>query len=151
MGKKNISFATTQTPLPQKGKYPIKPTEPAYYKLNPIFSFRFYHKNHRDLTFQKLKGRKEFIDFFDRMEQLSQYDWKEIFVHKKDYYHAHEVHWCNTAYKKGFSHLPHPFAEFPAFQFEIFKECRIFGFFNSTNVFKIVWIDREHIVYPKKK
>ena len=130
-------------------KYHIEITEPPFYKVHPYFSFRYY--NHKDKVFSVNKFKqKDFLLFFERIQKMCQYSWKQIFCELKKYFRAHEVTWDQTAFRKGFSHLPTEFQEYPVYQFEIFKECRVFGFFNQHNVFKIVWIDRFHNVYPIK-
>jgi len=78
---------------------------------------------------------------------MSQHTWQEIFGNLKKFFRAHEVNWSETTQKHGFSHLGRVLSDCPVYQFEIFAECRVFGFFNPDNVFKIVWIDRNHEIY----
>lgn len=142
-----MKFAVTHPD--EKSKYKIKPSKPAYYNYHPYFSFRYYHKQHNKFSVKNIKTLKEVKEFFNKLHELSQFTWQYIFDNK-DKYHAHKVNWVKTKYKKGFSHLPDEIKEMPVFQFKAFKECRVLGFFNKDNVFKIVWIDRNHIVYKRK-
>jgi hypothetical protein len=82
---------------------------------------------------------------------MSRDTWEIIFTEKRGYYHVHEVDWSETDTKDGFIHIPKELQETPAYQFKVFDICRIVGFFNHHNVFKIVWIDRDHNTYPSKK
>jgi hypothetical protein len=148
MGK-HIQFAISQPA--ETSKYNIKPNKPAFYNLHPYFSFRYFHKDHDKFNLKKFKNAKEFIWFFERLQKMSADTWEEIFTEKRDYYHAHEVDWEGTDIKKGFCHLPKDIQESPAYQFKVFEACRVLGFFNHDNVFKIIWIDREHQAYPSKK
>ena len=81
---------------------------------------------------------------------MSKHKWKDILVTNKRFFKAHKVNWDETAYQRGFINLPKAWKEAPVYQFEAFKECRILGFFNHHNVFKIVWFDRRHEVYPQR-
>jgi len=134
----------------ENAKYVIKSKGVPFYNLHPYFSFRYYDKDNHDFTVEKFQGIKDFKKFFTRLYEISQETWKDILITKKEFYHAHEVDWEDTSCKNGFHHLPKNLCELAAYQFEIFEECRIFGFFNHNNVFKVVWIDRDHIVYPRK-
>ena len=147
MGKnQNLKFAVTHPD--KQPKYTIKPGKPAFLNYHPYFSFRYYHKQHRKFSITNIKTLKEIKEFFIKLQELSQYTWQDIFDNK-DKYNTHKVDWGKTEYKKGFSHLSNEIKEMPVFQFKVFKECRVLGFFNKDNVFKIVWIDRNHIVYKR--
>lgn len=151
MGKKNSNIKIN---IPEKKEfrsgYKVQPTQPALYNLHPYFSFRYFHKNHKKFSFKAFKNKKDFQWFLNGLCDLSQITWKEILIEKRDYYHSHEVHWSKTDFKDGFTHLSDKFNNYPVIQFKVFKECRVFGFFNKDNVFKIVWIDRGHIVIKEK-
>lgn len=147
--KKNKAQFVTKTPTKSNKKYLFKPGKVAFYDTHPYFSFRHYHISKKEFTVEQFKSQKEFCTFFERLHAMSSDTWRDILVKKRSFYHAHEVNWADTAYPKGFSHLPDNLQELPVYQFEIFQECRVFGFFNHDNVFKIVWVDRNHIVYPR--
>jgi hypothetical protein len=133
----------------KKSPFTILPSPATFYTYHPYFSFRYYHRQSDKFSVENLKSMKEIKVLFNKLHELSQYTWKEIFD-KADLYHVHKVDWSATEYKKGFSHLPDEIKESPVYQFKVFKECRILGLFNKDNVFKIVWIDRNHIVYKRK-
>jgi hypothetical protein len=144
---KKIEFALSQ-PC-EKSKFNIKPLKTPFYNCHPYFSFKYYHKQHNKFSIKNIKTLKEIKELFDKLHELSQYKWQDIFANKNKY-HAHKVNWTKTNFKRGFTHLPDEIREMPVFQFKAFKECRILGFFNKDNVFKIVWIDRDHLVYKRK-
>ena len=133
----------------EKTKYPVIAQKPLLYSLRPYFSFRYYHSEHKRYTFEHFE-RKEFLYFFKRLKELSAYTWGQIFGEHRGFFHAHEINWNETKEKQGFCHLPKDLRGFPAYQFEIFKEARIVGYFNQDNVFKIIWVDRFHEIYPQK-
>ena len=133
-----------------KAAYPIAPQSPGYYDLYPYFSFRYYHKDHKKFTFAKF-DLKDFKKFIERIYAMSQNRWRDIGTRLRKFYHFHDVNWSDTSVKQGFSHLPGSLKDYPVIQFELFEECRVFGFFNSDNVFKIVWVDREHDIYSERK
>lgn len=144
--KFNIVQSATKSPPIQ---YPITVQKPGYYSLYPYFSFRFYHKEHKKFTFEQF-NLKDFKHFVQMMHKISQHRWSEIFTSLRSYFHIHEVDWDETSAKQGFAHLPPELRGYPVIQFELFEECRVFGFFNADNVFKIVWVDRNHEIYPAR-
>lgn len=127
-------------------KYTILPGKVQFYDVYPYFSFRYYHISHNRFTHNGFTNQ-DFRAFFKRIHEVSQHKWGEIFGSLKSFFRAHEVDWSKTTQKRGFAHLGRVLQDCPVYQFEIFKECRIFGFFNQDNVFKIVWIDRHHQIY----
>lgn len=147
--KKKTLKVALNPPFKKKTNYPVVPGKVGYYECHPYFSFRYYHGDSLDFSFDNLQDR-EFKIMFRRLQEMSQKTWKTIFNEDKRFYHAHRVDWTKTSFKNGFKHLHSRLRELPVFQFEIFEECRMLGFFNAHNVFKIVWVDRLHKVYPRK-
>jgi len=141
------TFQQSPTTLPPS-KFNIPTTKIPLHDLHPYFSFRHYHVDHKKYSAERFENKKDFVTFLERLQKISQFTWKEIFTSHRGVFHAHEVNWDKTAERKGFSHLQKELQDCPVYQFAIFKECRILGFFNHHNVFKIVWIDRFHEVYP---
>ena len=129
-------------------KYDMPVGDIRLYKRYPCFSFRYYHADSKQYSFQNL-SQKDFCKLIKRLHSMSQKTWGDILVREKEFWHAHDVDWSFTTEKQGFSHLKN-IKIGTAYQFEVFEECRIFGFFNHENVFKIVWVDRHHAIYKSK-
>ena len=147
-GKKSFNIVPAKEKS-QKSKYQIPTQSPGYHKLHPYFSFRYYHEKHKKFTFGNFV-LKDFKMFIERVHKMSQYTWGQINNEMRRHFHFHEVNWKETSVRGGFMHLPKELKEYPVVQFELFKECRVLGFFNADNVFKIVWIDRGHNIYKGK-
>jgi hypothetical protein len=144
--KKKYPFVVSQTTKHSLSKYPVVVDEAPLYAVHPYFSFRYYHSNHKDFTFAEFT-KDEFLRFVQKLKDLSQNTWKQILIDQSKFWHAHKVDWSETTIPSGFSHLPQALKESPVYQFKVFEGCRVFGFFNPDNVFKIVWIDKRHKIY----
>jgi hypothetical protein len=146
--KKRNKFATYQ-PRPQtKIPSPEELLERIpYHKWYPAFCFRYYQYDDK-LSIARFKRTKDFVTFFERITSLSTLTWGEI--EQSGNYHAHEIEdWRQTSRKSGFDNLANVPKGFPGYQFKVFGECRIIGFFTGP-IFYIVWIDRAHKLYPRK-
>jgi len=125
------------------------PSKVPFKSKYPDFSFKYYEHEHRQYSAICIKEIKDFHKMFERLKSMSQKTWQEI--RDSGIYHFHDVEWHKTTEPNGFKCLSNIFKEIPpAWQFELFGECRVFGFFNSINVFEIIWIDRDHAVCPRK-
>jgi hypothetical protein len=85
---------------------------------------------------------------FERLKTMSGLKWRAI--RDSSQFHFHPIEWEETSEPNGFKHLPPELKEFPPLQFKLFRECRVVGFFNQNNIFELVWIDRDHKVYPRR-
>ena len=142
------SFAIRKTTTPQFAD--IKPRLPKFYEFYPVFSLKYYEHNHKEFSVQCIKVLDDFHDMFNRLQTMSQFKWKSIKA-APHVHHFHPINWADTSKPHGIQSLNIRFKEsVPIWQFKNFKECRIIGFFNSDNIFEIVWIDRDHQVYPQK-
>jgi hypothetical protein len=142
----SIEITKTENPLIQR--YPIATNEPFFYKMRPFFSFKYYDDKHNIFSIESL-NKHDMKLLFNALKKMSNHTWKQIFDDLKDHYHAHQIKWDKTDFPNGLSHLPVELKDMPAWQFKTFSECRVVGFFNEYNVFKICWIDRHHKVYPR--
>jgi hypothetical protein len=151
MSKKGnkYKFALSSSKSANASKYTLPVSEITFHAYHPYFSFRYYHNAHRDYTFANF-NKDEFIRFVNRLKDMSQLTWKDVLIDQSKFWHAHAVDWSETAVPAGFSHLPLELKNCPVYQFKVFEGCRVFGFINHHNVFKIVWIDKDHKIYPKK-
>lgn len=149
MAKKNrLQFA--QSNLIPQSKNKFVPGEVGCNNRYPEFSYRFYSHNHKKYSCKCIDEVEEFHEMFERLKAMSGLKWYDI-KKARHQYHFHEIEWHETSEPFGFSKdIPRTLQVYPACQFKLFKECRIIGFFNQNSIFEIVWIDRNHEVYPKK-
>lgn len=131
----------------QPTKNVFVPSDVGYFERYPEFSFKHYASDHKKYSFRCIKTLDDFYEMFKRLKALSNLKWKDIKLAGN--YHFHEIEWVHSSEPHGFN--TSVLKDFPALQFKLFQECRILGFFNRGNVFEIVWIDRHHKIYKRKK
>ena len=148
MAKKNKpQFYATKHDTKLKNQF-VTP-KVGFYDEKPTFSFEHYQHAHQKYSAICIQECEDFHTMFDRLKSMSKLTWKDI-LEAQHIYHFHPVEWISTSERNGFKLMPSELNEVPAWQFKLFKECRIFGFFNQKNIFELVWIDRDHKVYPRK-
>lgn len=114
-----------------------------YHNQKPVFCFKHYQHSDKDFSADKMADIKDFHKFFERIAKMSGLSWGEI--ERSGNYNAHEItDWSVTTRKSGFNNKV--FKDFPGYQFKIFSEFRIVGFFSNA-IFHIVWLDRNHKLY----
>ena len=131
-----------------KPKYDFGDQRVPYDSEHPRFSFRYFHEEHPKYSAKAITDLKDWAFVVRGLKQVSGLTWREIKQARQ--FRAHEVTWSDTAERAGFKHLAPEFQRFPAFQFKAFDICRVFGFFDQINVFQIVWLDRNHAIYPER-
>lgn len=141
--KKSKAIEGARYPL----KYKIAPDRlPKYRDYKPIFGFLLYLHKLRNWSFECLQNKKEFLWVFERFKGISNMTWEEIV--KAPMMNAHDVKWTLETLPEKVKRLPQEWKNFPLFQFKVFKECRIFGLFDQKNVFQVLFLDRNHKIYP---
>lgn len=114
----------------------------------PAFSFKHIETEDKELfSIRTIEHKKDFYSLVEHLKGFSDLTWGEIKRNPRQF-HAHDIDWNQSSHKG--KKLPLVFTKFPAFQFKAFKECRIIGFFNDKNIFEIVWVDRDHVIYKEK-
>jgi hypothetical protein len=147
LNKNKNLFAAARFLNPSQNSF--NTAEPGYNNRYPEFSFKYYAHTHRDYSFKCIVDIEDFHEMFDRLKAMSGLTWYAI--KKAIQFHFHEIEWASSEEPNGFTNcLPSTLRSYPACQFKLFQECRIIGFFNSTNIFEIVWVDRHHQVYKRK-
>jgi hypothetical protein len=142
-----LKFSTKEHRRPLKNEFAPNPA--AFYDKKPKFSFTHYQHDHKDYSVKYIKEYKDFHTMFERLKAMSQFQWKDI-IKSPQVFHFHPIEWAQTSEANGFRLSPAELNEVPAWQFKSFKECRIIGFFNNKSIFELIWIDRDHKVYPQK-
>lgn len=151
MGRKSRKYvekskATKVVRRPSKYKF-APDTLPKYREHKPIFGFGLYLSNCQGWTFECLKNRKEFLWVFKEFKAIAGMTWQEI-VDAPGLY-AHDVDWKLRTLPSKVKQLPEKLKSLPLFQFKVFQECRLFGLFDQNNVFQVLFVDRNHRVYPQ--
>ncbi|MBI5597640.1 MAG: hypothetical protein HY928_16245 [Elusimicrobia bacterium] len=144
MGKSKRHFTASESAPPSSklatGSVPIN-------KLHPIFSFRYLDHDHNRFGVHAIRDTEEWRRLTKQLRQISQMEWERI-KQSGTQFRAHEISETKRSHPQHIGKLPPIFSEFVPFQFKAFDECRIVGFFDARAIFNIVWIDREHAIYP---
>jgi hypothetical protein len=115
--------------------------------MEPVFSLKYYDHNHADFSITTHQ-MNDVEKLFERLKEYCAMKWGEIIKHHGS--HHHEVNWRDTAYPHGFENLPNKIRmEVTPRQFSLHGRYRVFGFFDGTTFF-IVWLDKDHKVYPQQ-
>lgn len=112
------------------------------------FSFEHFDPSDTELcppTFQEHYTQT----LMERLKALSGWTLKEFMNSHSRSLRAHLHDWQKTARPYGFSLLNEQLRSIPAWQFQLSKDehGRVHGFFIG-NTFYIVWLDRDHKLYP---
>lgn len=125
--------------------------------MKPIFAFDYLSFKRSDLCFNSkhIDRKKDYLKLLENLKKISDKTFDELSTDPD--YHFHDVDFKETEVseskfvkcltsdtsKAEESNIP------TVYQFKIFKEARIFGFF-YIGVFYPVWLDRNHTVYKRK-
>ncbi|WP_414548800.1 hypothetical protein [Anabaena sp. CCY 0017] len=137
-----------KTDITKDSKLGIKPT-----KLKSpqgiSFSFKYYQDGHTKF----LCAEKEVIywlTLLDRLKALSSLTAQDLLINRSSSLRCHPIKWEDTS-ESGFG-LPNEeqLVDTP-YQFSLSsnKHGRIHGFF-IDEIFYIVWLDPDHLLYPAK-
>ncbi len=119
-----------------------------YKNVYPVFSLRYFDHTHSRFSVSNITDCRDFHRLFERLKSLSGLTWLQIEQSGK--FHTHEIEdWGNTSEKSGFEKLGPVPSKFPAYQFKAFAEFRVIGFFIGC-IYYIVWLDRDHKLYPRR-
>ncbi|MDB9303254.1 MULTISPECIES: hypothetical protein [Cyanophyceae] len=137
-----------KTDITKDSKLGIKPT-----KLKSpqgiSFSFKYYQDGHTKF----LCTEKEVIywlTLLDRLKALSSLTAQDLLINRSSSLRCHPIKWEDTS-ESGFG-LPNEeqLVDTPyQFSFSSNKHGRIHGFF-IDEIFYIVWLDPDHLLYPAK-
>ena len=144
MPKKKIK----KTEVAKDGTSGIRPT-----KLKPAqgisFSFKYYQDAHNKFSCRE-KEVIYWLTLLDRLKALSSLTAQELLVNRSITLRCHPIKWEDTS-ERGFS-LPNEeqLVDIP-YQFSISsnEHGRVHGFF-INEIFYIVWLDPDHLLYSAK-
>ncbi|MEH1781133.1 MAG: hypothetical protein V7K67_07390 [Nostoc sp.] len=144
MPKKRIK----KTEVAKDGTSGIKST-----KLKPPQGISFSFKYYQDSNSKFSCSQKEVIywlTLLDRLKALSSLTAQELLVNRSSTLRCHPIKWEDTS-ERAFG-LPNEeqLVDIP-YQFSISsnEHGRVHGFF-INEIFYIVWLDRDHLLYPAK-
>jgi len=113
------------------------------------FSFMFFQNKHEKFNYCD-REISYWITFLDRLKNLSSLTALEMMNNRSSALRCHPIDWTNTS-EPGFD-IPNEqqLVETP-YQFFLPSNAhgRVHGFF-LDEVFYIVWLDPEHLLYPAK-
>ncbi|MCC5628532.1 hypothetical protein [Nostoc sphaeroides] len=144
MPKKRIK----KTEITKDGTSGIKPT-----KLKPpqgiSFSFKYYQDDRSKFSCRE-KEVIYWLTLLDRLKALSSLTAQELLVNRSSTLRCHPIKWEDTS-ERAFG-LPNEeqLVDIP-YQFSISsnEHGRVHGFF-IDEIFYIVWLDPDHLLYPAK-
>lgn len=122
-------------------------------KLKPppgiSFSFKYYNENHNKFSCTE-KEAIYWLTLLKRLKDLSSLTVQELLVNRSSTLRCHPINWEDTS-ERGFG-LPNEeqLVDTP-YQFSLSsnEHGRIHGFFIGE-IFYIVWLDPDHLLYPAK-
>jgi hypothetical protein len=137
-----------KTDVPKDGASGIKPT-----KLKPpqgiSFSFKYYQEGHSKFSCTE-KEVIYWLTLLERLKALSSLTAQELLVNRSSSLRCHPIKWEDTS-ENGFG-LPNEeqLVDTP-YQFSLSsnEHGRVHGFF-IDDIFYIVWLDPDHLLYPGK-
>lgn len=88
-------------------------------------------------------------NFITRLKNLCGVTIGEIITGGRSY-RFHQITWSDTS-ERGFVHLPEHLRELDAYQLEISQNGGRFHGFVIGDVFHIVWMDRQHLLYTGRR
>ena len=113
------------------------------------YSFKYFHIDHE--SFYPNTGEynnDSMLELMERLKNISMMNMNDFMNKFSKSLRNHIIRWEDTAVTSGYDHLPFDI-EMP-FQFEVsLSHGRVHGFIIDTT-FYIVWLDKEHQLYPEK-
>lgn len=144
-----MSKKIRKTKVPKSSKFGIEPT-----KLKPqqgiSFSFKYYQDNHNKFSSRE-KGATYWLTLIDRLKALSGLSNQELLVNRSGTLRCHPIKWEDTS-ENGFGLANEEQLVDTPYQFSLSsnEHGRVHGFF-IDEVFYIVWLDPDHLLYPAKR
>ena len=142
-----MSRKIKKTEIPKSNKSRIEPT-----KLKPqgiSFSFKYYQDVHSKFSCNE-KSAKYWLTLIERLKALSGLSNGELLMNRSSSLRCHPIKWKETS-ENGFG-LPNEeqLVDTP-YQFSLSSNeyGRVHGFF-IDEVFYIVWLDPDHLLYSAK-
>jgi hypothetical protein len=115
------------------------------------FSFRHIAQAHDKFHYSQ-RDSAYFCKVFERLSSMSDFTVQEFHASRSSAVRAHPIDWEGTSEPCGFAHLNEQLRSSTPFQFAVSANAhgRVHGFF-VDNVFFVVWLDPDHLLYTGKK
>ena len=115
------------------------------------FSFKYLLDKPKEFDSTAIKSLKYWQALKEKLVVISEKTKQELLDDNSDYFRFHPINWKDTSQKNGFQRLDEQLQGHEPFQFNVRTNNfgRVHGFF-IDNVFHIVWLDRDHKLYPRK-
>lgn len=115
------------------------------------FSFRHIAQAHDKFHYSQRESGY-FCKVLERLSSMSDFTVQEFHASRSSAVRAHPIDWDSTSEPHGFAHLNEQLRSSTPFQFAVSANAygRVHGFF-VDNVFFVVWLDPDHLLYPSKK
>lgn len=112
------------------------------------FSLKYLDNNSEKFLYTSHTG-DYFCEVLDRIKNLSSLTKQELLSNRSSTLRTHPIDWKKTSMPKGFGFPKHEEIVDVPYQFAVSgnEHGRIHGFFIS-NTFYIVWLDKDHSLYP---
>ncbi len=125
---------------------------------NLSFSFKYLDLNHSEFSPSKCQ-RGYAAKFLDRLKTINGISLDTFTKQENQSLRSNKIYWENVfpKYKDGFSILNEQlksYAKLNSWEFAVTvnKHGRVYGFIiESVSTFYLVWIDPEHLLFPRKK
>ncbi|MBD2455929.1 hypothetical protein H6G80_17815 [Nostoc sp. FACHB-87] len=144
-----MSKKIKKTKLPQESTSSIKPT-----KLKPLqgisFSFKYYQDSHNKFSCN-YKELGYWLTLLERLKALSSLSAQELLVNRSSSLRCHPIKWEDTSESRFGLPNEEQLVDTP-YQFSLSsnEHGRVHGFF-IDEVFYVVWLDPDHLLYSAKK
>lgn len=120
-------------------------------ELELKFSFKYFDSSDEELCPPKFNENYTQV-LMERLKALSSWTVQEFISSNSKSIRSHPHIWEKTSRPNGFSHLNEQLKGTITgwqFQLTLSEHGRVHGFF-INNTFYIVWLDKDHKLYPKK-
>jgi hypothetical protein len=124
-------------------KFPQEVTSKKFFECNPAFSFKHLVLNHSKFDVYKIDHCDKWYKFIEHLRIICNHSWKQIHQEMRGHFHWHEITWKDTS-ETGQDKI---WNEVAAVQIKAFGDCRLIGYISPENIFEVVWIDPEHLLY----
>ena len=142
-----MSKKIRKTQLPVSGISGIKSTQ-----ISPIgisFSFKYYQDSHECFHCRE-KGTIYLLTLLDRLKSLSGLSVRELLTNRSSALRCHPIDWRDNSQAEFGLPNEEQLVDTPCqFSLSANEHGRVHGFF-IDEIFYIVWLDPDHLLYPGK-
>lgn len=143
-----MSKKIKKTEVPKNNRFGIEPT-----KLKPqgiSFSFKYYQDDHNKFSCSE-KASVYWLTLIERLKALSGLSNRELLTNRSSSLRCHPIKWEDTSENEFGLPNEEQLVDIP-YQFSLSANeyGRVHGFF-IDEVFYVVWLDPDHLLYATKR